>query len=46
MTNYLLRGIPDDLWKKAKKRAASEGHTLKWLILQWLKDYALGLDSA
>jgi hypothetical protein len=40
--NYLLRGIESALWIKAMKRAKADGHTMKWLILGWLKDYADG----
>jgi hypothetical protein len=42
MTNYLLRDIPPDLWRQAKRKAQAEGHTLKWLVLRWLKQYVAG----
>lgn len=40
MTDYPLRKIPDDLWNKVKRRAAREGHTLRWIILKLLACYA------
>ncbi len=37
---YLLRDIPPALWTKAKKRAASEGHTLRYVLLGLIRGYA------
>lgn len=39
MKFYLLRDIPDELWVGVKRRAATEGHTLRWVVLQLLKRY-------
>ena len=40
MKFYLLRDIPDDLWVRAKRRAAKEGRHLRWIILKLLGFYA------
>ena len=37
--NYLLRGIPGDLWRKTKILAANRGTTIRQLILDLL-DFA------
>jgi hypothetical protein len=37
---YLLRDIPDPLWVRVKRRAAKDGHTLRWVVLALLKYYA------
>ena len=37
--NYILRDIPDDLWKKAKHRATDDGDSLRDLILKSLHSY-------
>jgi hypothetical protein len=42
MAEFYLRDIPDPLWKQAKRRATEEGHSLKWLLLKWLAQYAAG----
>lgn len=39
---YLLRGIPRDLQRVARARAVSEGTTLRWVLLQALREYAAG----
>jgi hypothetical protein len=39
---YLLRGIPRDLQRAARARAESEGTTLRWVLLQALREYAAG----
>lgn len=39
---YLLRGIPRDLQRAARTRAVSEGTTLRWVLLQALREYAAG----
>ena len=36
---YLLRNIPDDLWIRFKKRAAREGHSLRFIIVKLLERY-------
>lgn len=40
--NYLLRGIESAIWLKATKKAKEDGHTMKWLFLQWLRAYVNG----
>lgn len=42
MKFYTVRNIPDNLWLRVKRRAASEGHTLRWIILNLLEAYASG----
>jgi hypothetical protein len=37
---YLVRGIPRDLQRAARVRAGDEGTTLRWVLLQALRDYA------
>ena len=39
---YLLHGIPRDLQRAARLRAASEGTTLRGALLQALREYAAG----
>ena len=39
---YLLRGLPRDLQRAARVRARSEGTTLRWVLLQGLREYAAG----
>ena len=39
---YLLHGIPRDLQRAARLRAASEGTTLRGALLQALSEYAAG----
>lgn len=36
MADHLLRGIPADLWKALKVQAATEGVTLKALVVRYL----------
>lgn len=38
---YLLRNIPDELWIRVKKRAARDGHHLRFVILKLLEQYVL-----
>ena len=42
MTDYLLRDIPDDVWRKAKARAALEGTSLRDALLTLLTKYGKG----
>jgi len=37
--NYLLRDIPEDLWKRAKHHAADTGDSLRDIILKSLDSY-------
>ena len=39
---YLVRGVPRDLQRAARVRAVREGTTLRWVLLQALRDYAIG----
>jgi hypothetical protein len=39
---YLLRQIPDDLWVLVKRRAAAEGHSLRFIVLKLLEAYVRG----
>ena len=39
---YLVRGLPRDLQRAARGRARSEGTTLRWVLLQGLREYAAG----
>jgi plasmid stability protein len=39
---YLVRGLPRDLQRAARVRAATEGTTLGWVLRQALHDYAAG----
>ena len=39
---YLLHGIPRDLQRAARRRAANEGTTLLGALLQALREYAAG----
>jgi hypothetical protein len=40
MTSYILRGIPADLWRKVKAKAALDGLSVREVILRMLKEYA------
>lgn len=37
--NYLLRDIPEDLWRKAKHRGADDGDSLRDVVLKALYAY-------
>jgi hypothetical protein len=39
---YLLRGVPRDLQRAARVRAVREGITLRWVLVQALREYAAG----
>lgn len=39
---YLVRGVPRDLQRAARARAVREGTTLRWVLVQALRDYAAG----
>jgi hypothetical protein len=39
---YLVRGVPRDLQRAARGRAAAEGTTLRAVLVQALRDYASG----
>jgi hypothetical protein len=40
VTNYILRGIPADLWRKVKAKAALDGLSVREVMLRMLHDYA------
>lgn len=37
---YLLRDVPDDLWRKVKSTAALKGESIRDVLLRLLKQYA------
>jgi hypothetical protein len=37
--SYVLRGIDPALWRQFKKRAGTEGHTLRWVIVALIRKY-------
>ena len=39
---YLLRGVPRDLQRTARGRARRDGTSLRWVLLQALREYAAG----
>ncbi len=39
---YLLRGVSPGVQRTARARAASEGTTLRWVLVQALREYAAG----
>ena len=39
---YLVRGVPRGLQRAARARARREGTTLRWILLQALREYAAG----
>jgi len=42
MKSYVLKNVSPQLWEKFKRRAEREGHTLRFLILRWIQQYAEG----
>lgn len=42
MANFVLRKMPDSLWKRFAARAKADGWTLKDLLLKFMADYAEG----
>lgn len=36
---YLLRDVPDDLWRKVKAKAALQGESLRDVLVRALTDY-------
>jgi hypothetical protein len=43
--NYLLRNIPEGLWRRAKAAAALRGVTVRELLLSCLRDLAEGTPT-
>lgn len=39
---YLVRGVPRELQRAARRRAQGEGTSLRWVLLQGLREYAAG----
>jgi plasmid stability protein len=42
MANYILRKADDKLWQAFRARAATDGHSLRWLLLELIKRYVQG----
>lgn len=40
MANFILRKFDDALWEKVKARAATEGRSLRFIVLRLLELYA------
>jgi hypothetical protein len=40
LSSYIIRGIPGELWRRVKAKAALEGVSVREVILRLLKDYA------
>lgn len=40
MADYLLRDVPDDLWKRVKVQAAEDGKPIRTIVLDLLADYS------
>jgi predicted HicB family RNase H-like nuclease len=38
-TKRLNVRVPAPLYKQFKEKAESEGRTMTWLVLQWIRDY-------
>jgi len=46
MPSYIIRNADPELWQAFRARAATEGHSLRWLILELVRRYvAAGLDQ-
>lgn len=37
--NFILRSPDPSMWRKFKTRAAKEGHSLRWVILEMIRRY-------
>jgi plasmid stability protein len=42
MANYILRKVDDTLWQSFRARAQTEGHSLRWLLLELIQRYVNG----
>lgn len=40
MADYPLRNVPNDLWRQVKSKAAYEGRTIRFVLLELLRIYA------
>ena len=45
MKDYLLRGIPEDLWREVKATAALNGVTIREVIIELLEIYIQKVDD-
>jgi plasmid stability protein len=41
-SNYLLRNLDADVWRRARDRAKADGRSLKYIILRLVAMYANG----
>jgi hypothetical protein len=39
---YLVRGVPREVQRAARRRALRAGTSLRWVLLQGLREYAAG----
>lgn len=45
MASFILRNPDPDLWAQFKARAASEGRSLRWVLMELIRRYVVrGLD--
>lgn len=45
MASFILRNVDAELWRAFKSRAAAEGVSLRWVVLELIRRYiAKGLD--
>lgn len=35
--NYLLREVPGDLWKRVRAKAAREGRSVRFILIEFLR---------
>lgn len=40
--HYPLRDVPDDLWKRARAKAARGGQTIRFVIIELLRRWVKG----
>ena len=39
MASFILRKVDDETWQQFRARAQSEGHSLRWVILELIAYY-------
>jgi hypothetical protein len=39
---YLVRGVPREIQRAARRRAVRDGTSLRWVLLQGLREYGAG----
>lgn len=44
-TDYLIRAVPVDAWQNARRRAATNGTTMRHVIIEAIRRYADGLET-